>query len=174
MEQSQAHLFTAAASADFNRDGQIDCLDIDSLVAEIAGGTGSYSFDVTGDGVVDNADLDEWLVQDGAANLPSGNPYLVGDTNVDGFVDGLDFIIWNANKFTSQAAWCSGDFNADGLIDGLDFVIWNANKFMSSDDASAVSEPSLGVLLTAGERFAPAPRGQPAKRTLRCSIAVLG
>ena len=47
----------------------------------------------------------------------------------DGFVDGLDFIIWNANKFTESSKWCEGDFNADGLIDGLDFIIWNANKF---------------------------------------------
>jgi hypothetical protein len=55
--------------------------------------------------------------------------YAVGDANLDGFVDGLDFIRWNANKFTTNSNWCDGDFNADGFVDGLDFIEWNANKF---------------------------------------------
>jgi hypothetical protein len=135
--------------ADFDHDGTIDCADVDSLVMEIVDGTDSYNFDLTGDGLVDNADLDEWLVLGGAANLPSGNPYLVGDANLNDVVDGLDYIEWNAHKFTSTAAWCSGDFNADGAVDGLDFVLWNANKFTSSDSVSAVPEPGMGVFLIA-------------------------
>ncbi|GAG87947.1 unnamed protein product, partial [marine sediment metagenome] len=35
------------------------------------------------------------------------------------------------------AAWSSGDFNADGFVDGLDFIIWNDNKFTSSDQAGS-------------------------------------
>jgi hypothetical protein len=57
----------------------------------------------------------------------------LGDANLDGFVDGLDFIIWNDHKFTAEAAWCAGDFNADGFVDGQDFIVWNANKFTSAD-----------------------------------------
>lgn len=90
---------------------------------------------------MNGADLDEWRSLGGAANLPSGNPSRVGDANLDGLVDGLDFIQWNVHKFTSVAAWCSGDFNADGLVDGLDFVLWNANKFTSADGPFAVPEP---------------------------------
>ncbi len=141
----QAYLYTAAASPDFNEDGALDCQDIDGLVVQIAAGTVNYSFDVTGDGVVDHADLDEWLAQAGAANLASGNPYLPADANLDGRVDGQDFVAWNIHKFTSTAAWCSGDFNADGAIDASDFNIWNSNKFRSSDGLSAVPEPSMGV-----------------------------
>jgi hypothetical protein len=50
-------------------------------------------------------------------------------------VDGSDFGIWNANRFSLNAAWCSGDFNADGGIDGSDFGIWNSFKFQSSDSS---------------------------------------
>ena len=69
-----------------------------------------------------------------------------GDANLDGVVDGLDFIEWNTDKFTANAEWCAGDFNADGFIDGLDFIIWNDNKFMSSSDRSAVPEPATHVI----------------------------
>lgn len=72
-----------------------------------------------------------------------GGPYLPGDANLDGTVDGQDFIEWNMNKFMSVASWCSGDFNADGMVDGQDFIEWNMNKFMSSDSfAAAVPEPA--------------------------------
>ena len=112
----------------------------------MAAGTDNYVFDMTGDGAVDNDDLDEWLVQGGAANLPSGNPYLVGDATLDGTVDGFDFFAWNDHKFTDVAAWCSGDFNADGVVDGLDFFLWNDNKFQSADGVNAVPEPGAAML----------------------------
>ena len=90
-----------------------------------------------------------WLAVGGANNpaATDGNPFLIGDANLDGFVDGLDFIEWNTNKFTTVAAWCSGDFNADGFVDGLDFIAWNANKFTSSSGQSAVPEPGAAQLL---------------------------
>ncbi|MEM8679706.1 MAG: hypothetical protein AAGF97_10180, partial [Planctomycetota bacterium] len=133
---------------DFNQDGMLDCLDADALVAEIVAGTNMAPFDLTGDGAVDNLDLDQWLADAGAANLASGNPYLVGDANLDGNVDGADFVAWNSNKFTAVAAWCSGDFNADGLVDGSDFIAWNDNKFTSADAAMiAVPEPTTSFTL---------------------------
>ena len=136
---------------DFNNDGQLNCTDIDALVAEIAAGTNSSLFDLTGDGLVDIADLDEWRVQAGAANLPSGNPYLPGDANLDGAVDASDFNIWNSNRLSQTAAWCAGDFNADGFIDVSDFNVWNSHRLMSSAGApAAVPEPaSLWLALVA-------------------------
>ena len=133
---------SVAPTGDFNEDGLFDCLDVDALVAEIVAGSNTGGFDMTGDGFVDNADLTEWLAVAGAENLPSGNSYLEGDANLDGTVDGLDFIEWNGNKFTETAAWCSGDFNADGFVDGQDFIIWNGNKFTSADGLAAVPEPA--------------------------------
>ena len=131
---------------DFNFDGALDCTDIDQLIAEIAAGTNNLEFDVTGDGLVTLADRDAWLAEAGSANLDSGAPYLLGDANLDGTVDGTDFLAWNDHKFNSTGAWCHADFNADGVTDGADFVIWNSSKFQSID---AVPEPS-GLVLAIG------------------------
>ena len=129
---------------DFNNDGFYDCADIDMLTGEIAGGGNNGDFDLTGDGNVDLADRDAWLAEAGAENLPSGNAYLLGDANLDGVVDGQDFIAWNGNKFTALSDWCGGDFNADGVVDGQDFIAWNGNKFTSADGhTQAVPEPAL-------------------------------
>ena len=125
---------------DFNDDGQIDGMDIDLLHANLVDGPSDPSmFDLTGDGLVTIADRDEWLVQAGAANLASGNPYLLGDANLDGSVDVSDFNRWNSNKFSSSSNWTDGDFNADGFVDVSDFNNWNGNKFQTSDTASQKS-----------------------------------
>ena len=131
---------------DFDNDGDYDCDDVNGLVAEIAAGSNSADFDLTGDALVNQEDLTAWLAAAGSVNLLSGGAYLPGDANLDGTVDGQDFIAWNANKFTSTAAWCSGDFNADGVVDGQDFIAWNANKFTSADGVSAIPEPGMCAL----------------------------
>ena len=121
---------------DFTQNGTCDSADIDFLINDITIGDNASIFDLTGDGLVNLADRDEWLVQAGALNLPSGNPYLLGDANLDGSVDVADFNRWNSNKFTNSNRWSSGDFNADGVVDVGDFNIWNSNKFQSSDQAN--------------------------------------
>lgn len=125
---------------DFDDDGNYSCADIDALVAEIVAGTHNTSYDLTGDAIVNDSDLDAWLAEAGAAELPSAAAYRRGDANLDGNVDAQDFTIWNMNKFTSAAAWCSADFNADGSVDGQDLLLWNANKF-SSNDVSGAAAP---------------------------------
>ena len=126
-----------ANKGDFNSDGVYDGLDIDQLMQGILEGDHEPALELTGDGVVDLQDRDQWLIEAGAANLPSQNLYLLGDANLDGFVDGLDFVIWNENKFQDVNGWTAGDFNADGYVDGLDFIIWNQFKFQSSFDFPA-------------------------------------
>jgi hypothetical protein len=138
------------ASGDFNLDGTFACADVDALTTQIAGGLHPILFDLNGDALVNTADLTVWLMRAGAANLSSGNPYLPGDANLDGVVDGSDFGIWNSHKFTNATAWCSGNFNADGGIDGSDFGIWNSHKFTSSDASgrnSIIPEPCGEILL---------------------------
>jgi hypothetical protein len=122
------------ARGDFQSDGVVNCEDVDRLVQEIVTGNNTAEFDLNEDGLVDNADLNEWVV----------NIYgtLSGDANLDGVVDVSDFGIWNASKFTATSGWCSGDFNADGLADVSDFNLWNTNKFQSafSSAGSALSQ----------------------------------
>ena len=129
---------------DFDADQNYACADVDALVAQIVSQNHDPQFDLTHDGLVDNNDLVAWLAVAGAAENASGNPYLPGDANLDGSVDGTDFLIWNANKFTPVSAWCRADFNADGTVDGADFLIWNANKFTSA--APPVPEPSSAAI----------------------------
>jgi hypothetical protein len=120
-------------------DGFYDCSDIDTIVAQIASGFFEPLFDFTGNGALNLDDVAFWLAAAGSANLPTGAPYLFGDANLDGTVDGQDFILWNSNKFTAMPKWCAGDFDADGFVDGSDFIVWNQNKFSSSDAASLPS-----------------------------------
>lgn len=130
-------------AADLNLDARIDCVDIDALVAEIAAGTNQHYFDLTGDGLVNLDDRDLWLSVAGAVLNPSHNPLLVGDANLDGVVDGQDFIQWNIHKFESTPAWCHGDFNADGVVDGQDFIEWNVRKFMASAGTPSAPVPEV-------------------------------
>ena len=134
-------------SGDFNGDGAWDGQDIDSLVGEIVAMTHDVGFDMTGDGLVDEEDLHAWLVEGGAMNpdQTGGNPFLTGDANLDGVVDGLDFIAWNGSKFTGETDWTKGNFFPDTVVDGLDFIAWNGNKFTSSDTLSPVPEPGSAV-----------------------------
>jgi hypothetical protein len=117
-------------SGDFDNDGDFDCVDVDALVAEIASGGNSGSFDMTGDGNVNGDDLNQWLEVAGTNNV--GGPFLPGDADLSGVVDFLDFNQWSAHRFTSDPSWCSGDFNASGVIDFLDFNIWAEFRFQSS------------------------------------------
>ncbi len=134
---------------DFDNNGLWNCNDINMLTAVTAAMSNDLNFDLNGDNLVNDADITAWLAEGGAMNpvQTGGNPFLRGDSNLDGEVDGQDFIDWNTNKFTSNSAWCDGNFNGDADIDGQDFIAWNTNKFMSSDAASAVPEPSISLLV---------------------------
>jgi formylglycine-generating enzyme required for sulfatase activity len=153
-------------SCDFNSDAACNIVDLNAMLAEgpIAPGVTvtpgvNGQFDLTGDGVIDNADADEWLSEAATANQ-LGSPYKRGDANLDGFVDGSDFGLWNAGKFTSTLAWDRGDFSGDGVADGSDFGIWNSNKFTSSDGASAVPEPVASALAFVTALLCGGKRGQ--------------
>ena len=146
--QQREHLLTGGAG-DFNADGLWDCQDANALVVAIANQSPSMIYDLNGDGQVNLSDLtgesDGWLSLAGSNNIAitGGAPYLVGDANLDGTVDGQDFVAWNSHKFLASAGWCDGDFNASGFVDGQDFVLWNNNKFQSSAGAlSQVPEPA--------------------------------
>ena len=153
---TNAVTLVVVAGCDFNSDSACDIDDLNAMLAEgpIAPGVPvtpgvNGQFDLTGDGLIDNADADQWLA-DAASINGYGSPYQRGDANLDGRVDGSDFGLWNANKFTSTLFWDCGNFDGNAVADGSDFGIWNANKFTSSDGASAVPEPVTSAWVFVG------------------------
>ncbi len=47
---------------------------------------------------------------------------LPGDSNGDGVVNGIDFVIWRLQFTTGEGT--DADFSGDGVVNGVDFVIW--------------------------------------------------
>jgi hypothetical protein len=66
---------------------------------------------------------------------------LLGDANLDGIVNGVDFGIVAANFNKSVTAWNQGDFNYDGIVNGIDFgnVAANFNQGVNINAAQAVA-----------------------------------
>ncbi len=153
------YLLTAMPSTtlpgDFDQDGDYDVADLDALTVAVSGGGLVSPFDMNGDQQLSMEDVDMWRVTAGNHNLGSGLAYLPADANLDGIVDGSDFIAWNANKFTPDGRWSHGDFNVDGFVDGSDFIVWNAGKFTQSTSVVATRrlyEPDGSAATQAVER----------------------
>jgi len=102
---------------------KLDCADADALVAEIAAGTDRAEFDLTRDGFVDRADLDEWLALAVSENLPGEETYLYGDANLDQQVNLLDLDLLGLGFSGFESGWGWGDFNGSGDTDLLDLDI---------------------------------------------------
>ena len=106
--------------------------------------------DVTGDGVVDSADVD--VACGGGADL---TPYFSalasrpGDVNLDGAVQFADFLIMSAN-FSGAGDYSDGDLNCDGHVLFADFLILSANFGQSAADARAIPEPGGIWLMLVG------------------------
>lgn len=76
-------------------------------------------------------------------------PNITADFDLDGDVDGDDFLAWQSG-FGLQSGACrlDGDADSDGDVDGDDFLIWQT-EFGSGDGSAsgAVPEPTAFVLL---------------------------
>ena len=136
---------------DFNFDGALDGEDIDGLMNEVAAGTNGAAFDLSGDGLVDDNDRDEWLTIAGPANGFS-DAFLVGDSNLDGSVDAADL---NAVGLTWQSDndnWTNGNF-AGGGTNAADLNVMALNWQQSVPPAAmaqSVPEPATLIVLLFG------------------------
>lgn len=136
------------APCDFDQNGVCDVADIDSLMEGIGGN--DASLDMNGDGTVDNADRDQWLVD--AGNKEIGTPFSRGDADLDGDVDALDLnavgVNWQRQDATS---WAQADFDRDGDVDAEDLnevgIFWQTGV---AAGAESVPEPNGAVLAVAG------------------------
>lgn len=155
-------------ACDFDGDGLCRLSDLNALLAEgtlalgmpiLIGGNDQFYLD--GNGTLDLDDVDRWL-SDAASENGLGSPYRRGDADLNGVVDGADFLAWNAQKFNLSLRWDHGDFDGDGVVNGSDFLLWNQGKFQPAV-ASAVPEPARYGLWIASLVLARCPR-----RRARC------
>ena len=85
---------------------------------------------------------DIFVVAFGASATP-------GDANLDGCVDGLDYITWSNHYQEDDKWWQHGDFTGDGVVDGLDYVAWS-NNYGEGCPPGLVPEPGALALLGLG------------------------
>ena len=111
-------------AGDFDGNGTLELADVDQLTTELAAGSQNIDFDVDGDQLVSHNDLRHWI------EVLKGT--VIGDADLSGASDAVDFSVWNNERFTFSSAWSDGDFNADGRVDFRDFNLWNANKFLTA------------------------------------------
>ena len=70
------------------------------------------------------------------------------DFNLDGAVDGADFLAWQRGVGVANTAFADGDANRDGIIDAADLAVW-AEQFGSAIEPPAarnVPEPHSAAL----------------------------
>ncbi|MCA9101212.1 MAG: PEP-CTERM sorting domain-containing protein [Planctomycetales bacterium] len=84
----------------------------------------------------------------------NGSAPLAGDGNGDGWVDGLDYLLWAGNFGThpgSDGDVSDGDYNDDGWVDGLDYLLWAGNFGGHASETASVPEPgALGLIFAGG------------------------
>ena len=71
-----------------------------------------------------------------------------GDANLNGCVDGLDYIVWSNNYHQSDKRWEDGDFTGEGYVDGLDYIAWSNNYGVGCP--GQIPAPGCGLLLLLG------------------------
>lgn len=76
--------------------------------------SGRYAIEVTSDATSEFA-----IAWDSVLDAPRP-----GDANLDGLVDGLDYLIWASNFGATDVGFTDADFNNDDIVDGLDYLIW--------------------------------------------------
>lgn len=136
-----------SVTGDFNGDMMLDVQDINLLTEASASGKNEVAFDLTGDDLVDAADVKTWI-----KDLKTS---WLGDANVDGEFNSGDLVqVFAGGKYEQEAAanWEQGDWNGDGLFDSGDLVTAFADGgYEQGPPARAmVPEPSgIALLLTA-------------------------
>jgi hypothetical protein len=98
---------------------------------------------------------------------------LLGDADLNGVVNGVDFGILAANFNKGVSAWDAGDFFYHGVVNGVDFAALaaNFNKGATGAAGGALSDPALVAFAEANGLMADVP--EPASMAV-CALAVAG
>ena len=131
----------ATQTGDFNMDSLVNATDINSLFAH-RGGTDMW-YDLTGDSVISQADVDNLI------RVKIATEY--GDANLDRAISVGDLAILAANWGQSGKGWGQGDFAGDGTVDVGDLGVLAAHwGWMPPGGAGGISVPEpLGLSLLA-------------------------
>lgn len=105
---------------DFNGDGKQDIDDLDRLTFQVAiNNATNLNVDVDGNRVLNFADVETWLSVAATRN-GFAEPYMYGDTNLDGLVDAADLNVIGTNWGARRERWSSGNFLAGAIVDSDD------------------------------------------------------
>ena len=135
---------------DFNEDGQLNAPDINDLTLQSASRTHPSQYDLTNDGLVNDADVTFW------AHELFGT--WIGDANLDGEFNTGDLVdVFKEGVYEDaiplNADWTKGDWDGDGDFITTDLVTAffdGGYEQGSRDAANAVPEPASFVMLVAG------------------------
>ena len=112
--------------------------DVNLLSSSILTSSTDARFDVDGDGLLTPHDLDYWVYF-------SGHHW--GDTDLNGIVDFIDFLVVSDGFGEPVSTWSEGDFNANGRVDFADFLRLSGNFEAPVGDMETVPEPRTGTWL---------------------------
>ncbi|MCA9214244.1 MAG: pentapeptide repeat-containing protein [Planctomycetales bacterium] len=133
---------------DFDKSGELDVSDINTLIAEIATGTPDLRVDVTGDQLVNGDDLNVWVKE--------LKKTWIGDANLDGEFNSTDLVdVFKAGAYEQAigVGWDGGDWTGDRRFNSADFVAAFKDGGYEQglrDSARAVPEPVPNLLLLLG------------------------
>lgn len=144
-----------ATPGDFDGDGELTFVDINTLSEEVRQMTNALEFDLNSDGLVNQDDRIVWVEE-------LKRTYF-GDANLDGQFNSTDFVtVFTAGEYEDatddNSLWQTGDWNGDADFNSTDFVIaFQRGGYEAGPRAAAnqiVPEPSGALLALVASCFA--------------------
>lgn len=124
------------SEADFNEDGEVNVDDVELLCEAIRSAEDPDGFDLTGDGSVNDADLD-FMIHDILGTS-------AGDANLDGVFDSSDLVrVFSIGEYEDDvdgnSTWADGDWNCDGDFNTRDMVAaFQDGRYVGASPTAAI------------------------------------
>jgi hypothetical protein len=142
-----AAILARGVPGDFDGDGRLREVDINWLSSEARVGTHATSFDLNGDGLVDDSDRAVWVHDLKQTTF--------GDANLDGAFNSTDLVeVLAAGEYEDDVAgnsrWGTGDWNGNGDFQTSDLILAMQEGSYEVEPAAAVAsvpEPATISLL---------------------------
>ena len=135
-----------AIDGDYDGNGVLNAIDIDTLSEAIRSGSTDTEFDLDRNGTVDDEDRTKWVIE-------LKKTYF-GDANFDGQFSSSDLVsVFTVGKYESgeSAGWSEGDWNGDGFFGSADFVkAFTDGGYEKEGRTVTVPEPSGMTLFLVG------------------------